>query len=321
MKKKFISAALILSLASAGICAAPVSAEWEQTEAGYSWINEDGSAQKGWVTVDGKSYYIGKDGVTLHGMAKIGGKLYYFSKDDEGSAFFGLMRIKGKLYYFRSPEKGGAASGWTDINGKRYYFGKDGYAVTGLVKIGNDRYYFDEKGVMQTGLIYVGELVYDLGEDGKLKTSYEGEEKEEAAAEPAITWDMSESAVKKAYKGCNSFKKESMLIVQTESGLKYFIFDKDSKALTAYGNDSPFADKTDEFSALLESEGYTLKEKTDMHKYATLIYEKDGAYAAVAGNGKSSILLYASPALAAVFEAGGTEALIKLAAANGLSIE
>ncbi|MBR4224448.1 MAG: hypothetical protein IKR73_06525 [Oscillospiraceae bacterium] len=316
--KKHIMGIAALSLAAVMLGAPAVSAEWEQTDEGYRQIGEDGSPRgKGWYTENGKRYLIGEDGYTLHGAVKVNGKLYYLRDDDEGSVYYGLKRMGGKLYYFRAADKGAAASGWAEIKDRRYYFNKDHHAVTGLVRIGDDRYIFDEKGVMQTGLVYIDELVYDLGEDGKLKSSYEGDEK----AEPVITWDMDEAKVKELYDGCLSFKQNSMLIVKTDKGLRYFVFDKDSGELYARGVDSPLADKTEEFKEILEAEGYTLIKSTDMHEYATLIFAKDGEYAAAAGNGKSSIMLYASPLLSDVFEAGGTEALIALAAENGLSID
>ncbi len=317
MKKLMITAAAILSVSVSLLAAPCVSAEWVQTEEGYQWA-EEGSVrkEKGWLKVDGKTYFLDEKGITKHGLARIGGKLYYFRKDDEGSAFFGLKKINGKYCYFRSPEKGGAAVGWVDLRGRRYYFGEDSRAVTGLAEIDGKTYYFDEKGVMQTGLVYIDELVYDLGEDGVLISSYD----ENSSDGFDISWDMDEAAVRKLFKGKLTFKKDSMLVVKTNGGLRYFIFDNKSDLLTAYGTDSPQADKTEEFSSLLEKEGYVLKDQQEIHQYATLIFEKDGNYAATAGNGSSSILLYASPSLSETFEKGGTAALIELAAENGVPI-
>ena len=319
MKKRYLAAAFILSLSAAFVLSPAANAEWEQTGEGYRWINEDGSArtERGWLTVGGKRYFIGKDGTTRHGLVKVGGKGYYFREDDEGSAYFGLKKIKGELYYFRTPEKGGAAVGWADFKGRRYYFDEKCRAVTGLYTIGGDTYFFDENGVMQTGLVYVDELVYDLGEDGILVSSYDEEEENKSG----ITWDMDEKAVRAYHRNSLMFRQGSMLVVKTDAGLRYYVFDKDSGVLYAYGIDSPLADRTEDLSGILEDDGYTLKEKTVLHKYDTLIYEKDGLYAAVCGNGSSSILLYASPALSEMFEQGGTDAITHLAAENGLPID
>ena len=326
MKKKVL-VALVLLVCLAGMAAPSVSAEWTETEDGLRWTNEDGSirTEKGWFKADGKYYYLNADGSVRTGIGTIGGKKYYFRKADNGSAFFGWKRVNGKQYYFRPEFAGGAATGWIDRkDGRRYYFDENAQAVTGVREIDGNTYYFDEKGVMQTGMVYMGELVYDLDENGVLKEQYAtGEEggdviSEEEAAQ--FSWDMDEAAVKALYPDGQFLKEGSMLVTSTESGLRFFIFDKDSGKLTAYGTDSPQADQTKKFSETLEAEGYTLLMETEIHKYSAKIYKQGFNFACAAGNGSSSILLYASPELSMTVATGGVDAVVALAAENGLSL-
>ncbi len=317
MKKKLFSAAAILLSAAVMTATMPgVSAEWEETDGGWSY-SDSGAYVTGWKSIGGKTYYFNKNGIAVTGAKNIGGKKYYFRADDKGSLFTGLKTVNGKLYFFSSANKGAAVTGWVDFKGRRYYFDEECRAVRGLKEIDGNTYYFDDKGVMQTGLVYIDELVYDFGDNGVLDYSYIERSKETSG----ITWDMDENAVKEQYKDCMNFKTGTMLVIKTDDDLKYFVFEKESGLLFAYGSDSPMKDRTEEFSAFLEENGYTFVEETEIHEYDTLIYEKDGIYAAVSGNGSSSILLYASPGLSEEYKTGGKDALVKSAAEHGLPLD
>ncbi|MBQ5311236.1 MAG: hypothetical protein ILP19_04255, partial [Oscillospiraceae bacterium] len=134
-------------------------------------------------------------------------------------------------------------------------------------------------------------------------------------------WDMDEKAVREYYGSPLCMKQSDMLMVKTKNDLKYFVFDGDGGRLLCYGSDSPMKDRTEEFSSFLEKNGYTLAEETEIHGYRTLIYQKDGSFAAASGNGKSSIMLYASPAMSEIYLEGGKDELIKTAAEHGLPID
>ena len=309
-------AAIVLSAAVIGAFPINVSAERQENN-GSTGNYEDDTRTAGWRTVDGKRFYFDKNGNAVKGARIIRGKKYYFRKDDNGSLFTGLKKIGGRIYYFRAADNGAAVSGWADFKDRRYYFDDDCAAVTGLKEIDGKTYFFDKNGVMQTGLVYIDELVYDFGEDGSLDFSYI----EQSKPVDGLSWDMDENAVREHYAGCPSFKSASMLVVKTSDDLKYFVFDNESGKLFAYGSDSPMKDRTEEFSAMLENSGFSLTEETETHGYRTLVFEKDGMYAAVAGNGSSSILLYGSPALSDEYKKGGMDAIIRSAAEQGLPID
>ena len=309
--KKIIPAAVasLMMLAASPL----VSAEWNDNG---QYINADGSVHTGWLTEDGRRYCFDRDGNAFTGLKKINGKLYYFRASD-GSAFAGIIKVKGKVYCFSRAEGFSAVNGWQELGGKRYYFGDDFAAKTGLTQIDGDTYCFDEKGVMLTGLVYIDELVYDFGRDGKVDYSYI----EAVKTDDGITWDMDEAAVREYYSEAFFMKQSDMLMVKTKTDLKYFVFDGDGGKLLCYGSDSPMKDRTEEFSAFLEKNGYTLAEETSIHEYKTLIYRKDGSFAAASGNGKSSIMLYASPAMSEIYLKGGKDELVKTAAEHGLPID
>lgn len=105
MKKQIMTIAMaaVLSASSFAAFAAPVSAEWVNTDGKYSYTDDSSKNLTVWQDIDGSRYFFGKDGTMRTGWRKISGKTYYFSKD--GKMRTGKRRINGKVYSF---DKNGA---------------------------------------------------------------------------------------------------------------------------------------------------------------------------------------------------------------------
>lgn len=127
MKKQLISIAIALTLITAVFAPVSVSAdEWVKTDKGYVYEYDNGTtAAKGWLKIDGKTYYIQKDGTRKTGWLKTSsGAKYYFDKN-------GVM-YKSKWVKMKS--------------GTKYYFLSNGKAATGVVTIDKTEYKFDTDG-------------------------------------------------------------------------------------------------------------------------------------------------------------------------------
>ncbi len=126
MKRKIIAA---FTAAIIAVCAAAPQAfadKWVNTENGYTYQYDDGTvAKKGWLKIDGKTYYIQKNGTRKTGWLKTSsGNKYYFDKN-------GVM-YKSKWLTFKS--------------GDKYYLTANGKAALGVVKIDKTEYKFSDEG-------------------------------------------------------------------------------------------------------------------------------------------------------------------------------
>ncbi|MCI5899328.1 MAG: hypothetical protein PUD04_09365 [Firmicutes bacterium] len=138
------------------------------------YYQEDGTMQKGWLTLEGKQYYFApKTGVMYTGIRKIGGITYVFGEDGvlqkvcQEAGF--RKTANGKIWYSYGDGTKRPKNQWLKINGKTYYFNKKGYVLTGWKKVEGYTYCFSNKGVMQTSkwVKYKGKNLY-LGADGRI---------------------------------------------------------------------------------------------------------------------------------------------------------
>ena len=135
------------------------------------------SANTGWRTIDGKTYYY-ENGKAIKGEKKISGYWYYFDKngimqtgfvnlgrkivyyDSKGRMQYGEQKIDGHWYYFDKSE-GTRATGFVNLGHKIVYYNADGQMQYGEQQIGGHWYFFDtDSGAMQTDKIINGKY-YD----------------------------------------------------------------------------------------------------------------------------------------------------------------
>ena len=140
----------------------------------------DGSVYKGWLTVEGKTYYLDKNGKLLKSKwilskskkyyASKKGQIYkncivkigknYFGFDSDGVMQTGKAEIKGKTYYFSKKTGCMLRKVFVTIDGKKYYFGSNG--VLGS-KVWVNNYYINASGYVEKNA-WVGDRY--VGEDG-----------------------------------------------------------------------------------------------------------------------------------------------------------
>lgn len=170
MKKIIITLfAAIVCVLSMSVC---VSAdEWVKTDNGYKYEYTDGSyAAKGWLKVDGNTYYIKKDGTRQTGWLKTTSSKYYFGKDGKMYKSRWLTFNDGTKYYL--DEKGNAVTGFKTISGEKYYFSKDGnMKSSGWVKSSNgNKYYFKKDGtIAKNCILLIGDEIYEFNDKGNSK--------------------------------------------------------------------------------------------------------------------------------------------------------
>lgn len=170
-KKLCILAILLLLVLFAGTTVqtqAAVKNGWV-TRQGKTYYYKNGKMYKGFLNLDGKTYYLnGKTGVMHTGWLKNkAGDRRYFSKQDGsmikgevknniGSRYFnqtngymyvGLVKHRKHLYYFDPKTGYRYDNGFKTVKGKSYYF-KRARAQKGWMTINNHLYYFDKNCVM-----------------------------------------------------------------------------------------------------------------------------------------------------------------------------
>jgi glucan-binding YG repeat protein len=140
---------------------------------------------KGWLTIDGKTYYLqSSTGVLLKGWITVSGQVYYA---EPKKGVIQKSTWVGNKYLTSS---GVMATGFTDIGGKTYLFNSSGVKQTGWVNYDGKTYYLTKKGVLQKnkwidkkylqsdgslakGLTTIGSKTYYFGTDtGKMKTGW-----------------------------------------------------------------------------------------------------------------------------------------------------
>ncbi len=165
---------------------------WVDTEDGKLYLGETGTPQKGWLTLEGTSYYFDmrtavltqntwltledstyyfdETGAMQTGWLSLGDHTYYLGED--GVRRTGLTEADDKTYFLDAD--GILCDGWQTIGDSTYYFQPDDHSmVTGWQDIAQQTYYFDETGKLLTGLQVIGDKTYYLGTDGVRCTGWQ----------------------------------------------------------------------------------------------------------------------------------------------------
>ena len=130
---------------------------WIDDGTGWFYMNGDGLASKGWLTLSGTSYYLDDStGRMITGWKSDNGKWYYFGSS--GSLSKGWINDGGTWYY--SDSQGVMQTGWLEEGGSQYYLKGSGAMATGWREMDGAWYYFEGSGRMAKGMIDVGGLHY-----------------------------------------------------------------------------------------------------------------------------------------------------------------
>ena len=162
---------------------------WIDDGTGWFYMNDDGLASKGWLTLSGTSYYLDDStGRMITGWKSDNGKWYYFGSsgslskgwindggrwyysDNQGVMQTGWLDDNGRRYFLES--SGAMATGWTNQNGKWYYLDSSGSLSKGWISDSGTWYYSDSQGVMQTGWLEEGGSQYYLKGSGAMATGW-----------------------------------------------------------------------------------------------------------------------------------------------------
>ena len=129
MKKKGVGVLAVLMLSMLLSVTAFAKGKWKVEEGKRYYYNEDGTKQKGWLTLKkGTYYFLPKTGIMATGVRQIAGKTYVFSKKGillkayERAGF--RTTASGKLCYSYGDGTGRLKRQWFTINGNKYYFNK-----------------------------------------------------------------------------------------------------------------------------------------------------------------------------------------------------
>lgn len=162
---------------------------WAKDGDDWYYMDKDGLASTGWITVAGASYYLD----TTTGKMKTGwqaenGKWYYLGSsgavkkgwiNDNGTWYYtgndgvmqnGWIEVSGKRYYLENSGK--MLTGWTGQNGKWYYLGSSGDMLKGWINDNGIWYYTGSDGVMQTGWLTEAGSKYYLKGSGAMATGW-----------------------------------------------------------------------------------------------------------------------------------------------------
>ena len=162
---------------------------WAQDGSDWYYMDSEGLASTGWITVSGsryyldettgkmqtgwrqdqgKWYYLGGSGAVKKGWIEDNGAWYY--TDSNGIMQTGWLDADGRRYYLEPSGK--MAVGWTNQNGKWYYLDAAGVLAKGWIQDNGSWYYSDTNGVMQTGWLSEGGKRYYLKGSGVMATGW-----------------------------------------------------------------------------------------------------------------------------------------------------
>ncbi len=160
---------------------------WAQDSSDWYYMDSEGLASTGWITVSGSRYYLtrprkdadwlasgsgkmdlGSSGAVKKGWIEDNGAWYY--TDSNGIMKTGWLDADGKRYYMESSGK--MAVGWTNQNGKWYYLDASGALAKGWIQDNGSWYCSDTNGVMQTGWLSEGGKRYYLKGSGVMATGW-----------------------------------------------------------------------------------------------------------------------------------------------------
>ena len=117
---------------------------WNSDEAGFYYVNADGSRATGWLQDDGSWYLLDEEGYRLSGWQQVAGTWYYLAED--GVMLTGWQYVDDAWYYLGS--SGHMHTGWIVYNGYWYYLNASGRMAQGWIKDAGSWYYLDESGYM-----------------------------------------------------------------------------------------------------------------------------------------------------------------------------
>lgn len=139
---------IILSLGGYGIYKVAVRHDdgWSTNKEGETVYYLDNHLLTGWQELYGEKYFFNEDGILQKGFVTIEDKTYYFDKAD-GEMKTGWQTISSKKYYF--DEEGAMATGFTKIGEDTYCFGDGGAMILGEKEIDGVTYNFGEDGKLQ----------------------------------------------------------------------------------------------------------------------------------------------------------------------------
>ena len=162
---------------------------WAKDGDDWYYMDKDGLASTGWITVagasyyldtttgkmktgwqaeNGKWYYLGSSGAVKKGWINDNGTWYYTGND--GVMQTGWIEVSGKRYYLENSGK--MLTGWTGQNGKWYYLGSSGDMLKGWINDNGTWYYLGSDGVMQTGWLTEAGSKYYLKGSGAMATGW-----------------------------------------------------------------------------------------------------------------------------------------------------
>ena len=162
---------------------------WAKDGDDWYYMDKDGLASTGWITVagasyyldtttgkmktgwqaeNGKWYYLGSSGAVKKGWINDNGTWYYTGNDGVMQA--GWIEVSGKRYYLENSGK--MLTGWTSQNGKWYYLGSSGDMLKGWINDNGTWYYTGSDGVMQTGWLTEAGSKYYLKGSGAMATGW-----------------------------------------------------------------------------------------------------------------------------------------------------
>lgn len=162
---------------------------WIDDGTGWFYMDGDGLASKGWLTLSDKKYYLDDNtGRMITGWKSDNSKWYYFGgsgalskgwindadrwyySNDQGVMQTGWLDDNGRRYFLEN--SGAMATGWTNQDGKWYYLDGSGALSKGWINADGTWYYSDGQGVMQTGWLDEGGSRYYLKGSGAMATGW-----------------------------------------------------------------------------------------------------------------------------------------------------
>ncbi|MDY3919133.1 MAG: transglutaminase domain-containing protein [Candidatus Limivivens sp.] len=172
-KKKLILLAMLICL----LCSMPVSAAgtkdgWKKT-AGSVYYYKNGKPVKGFVKINGITYYFDQKGRRVQSAwIRKNGNIY--RTDRKGRILKKrFVTVNGRTYYLKW--NGVRKTGWGDFKAGRAYFGTNGVMRKGVQKIGKSYYFFSSQGYLQTGIQTKGNTTYYVNSKGKITRSLKEE--------------------------------------------------------------------------------------------------------------------------------------------------
>lgn len=117
------------------------------------YLDTDGVLfSSGWLLVDRAWYYAAASGEIETGWLKLGGTWYYLDPSRGGAMLTGSYRVGSTLYHARPSGALVTGNGWVRTDGAWYYASPSGALRTGWLKLSGTWYWLDpETGVMAVG--------------------------------------------------------------------------------------------------------------------------------------------------------------------------